>query len=165
MENIYLIGLMGSGKSAIGKALCHKIHRKYVDTDAVVEKNFNMTIAEIFQNYGEKTFRQAEKDVMMDLARRRNRVVSTGGGVILQKENVKLMRKSGVVIWLERDIELILKGKRIRQRPLLAENPGKIYDIAKERYDIYETACHFKVDNNGTPGETVGKILAVLKNR
>ncbi len=162
MENIYLIGLMGSGKTSIGKVLARKIHRRFVDTDLEVERTLGQTIPEIFASQGEEAFRQAETAALRDLAKRRNRVVSTGGGAVLSKENIELMRSSGKVVWLKRRPELILQGKRIRQRPLLAKDPHKIYDIAAEREAIYAGACHFTVDNNGSREETVAKILASL---
>lgn len=162
MDNIYLIGLMGSGKTVIGRELARKIHRKYIDTDDAVERLLGMTVKEVFAQKGEEAFRQGETQILQDLARRRNRIVSTGGGLVLRCENVELMRKSGRVVWLKRDVELILQGKRIRQRPLLADDPMKIYKIAEERESLYREACHVAVDNNGSREETVKKIMAAL---
>ncbi|MDO4541698.1 MAG: shikimate kinase [Bacillota bacterium] len=159
MNNIYLIGLMGSGKTVIGRELAKKIHRKYVDTDDAIEKKLGMKVPEIFSQLGEEAFRNAETQVIAELAQRRNRIISTGGGAALRRENVKLMQSSGLVVWIKRDIELILRGKRIRCRPLLADDPNRIYAIAAEREPIYAAACHAIVENNSSKEETVAKIL------
>ncbi|MEG1496135.1 MAG: shikimate kinase [Clostridiales bacterium] len=163
MYNIYLIGLMGSGKTAIGKILAKKIHRRFVDTDGKIEKEYNLPVAKIFANMGEAAFRDIETEVLRDLSKRKNRVVSTGGGAVLRKENIDLMRKSGKVIWLKRRPELILTGTRIHLRPLLAKDPNKIYDIAIEREPLYEAACDFVVINEGDKHKTVADILKKLR--
>ena len=162
MENVYLIGVMGCGKTTMGRILAKKIRRRNVDVDALIEKRMKMTTAEIFAKYGEDFFRDRETEVLEELSQRKNRVVSCGGGIVLREKNIELMRRSGTVIWLRRSADKILKGTRIRQRPLLAENPMRIYDIAKEREPLYEKACHYQVWNEGGKQESLKSLEKVI---
>lgn len=163
MKNLYLIGMMGAGKTCIGKMVAKKTHRRFVDTDALIEKKAGMTVAEIFEREGESGFRFRETVILASLARKKNLIVSTGGGVVVTPENTQLMRKSGTVVWLKRELNTIIANPRIRRRPLLAKNENAIFDIMKAREPLYKKACHFVVYNDDDRMKTVNEILRVVK--
>lgn len=163
MKNLYLIGMMGAGKTSIGKMVAQKTHRRFVDTDALIEKNAGMTVAEIFEREGEAGFRVRETIALDLLAKKRNLIVSTGGGVVITPENIRLMKKSGTVIWLKRDLHTIIANPRIRRRPLLRKNENIIFEIMKEREPLYKKACHFVVYNDKNRQKTVDEIMRIVK--
>lgn len=163
MKNLYLIGMMGAGKTCIGKMVAKKTHRRFVDTDALIEKKAGMTVTEIFEREGESGFRSRETAVLASLAKKRKLIVSTGGGVVVTPENIQLMRKSGTVVWLKRELNTIIANPRIRRRPLLAKNENAIFDIMKVREPLYKKACHLVVYNDDDRLKTVDEILRVVK--
>jgi shikimate kinase len=155
--------MMGAGKTSIGKIVAKKTHRRFVDTDALIEKKAGMTVTEIFEREGEGGFREHETAVLASLARKRNLIVSTGGGVVVTPENIRIMKKSGTVIWLKRELNTIIANPRIRRRPLLAKNENAIFDIMKVREPLYKNACHFVVHNDNDRMKTVNEILRLAK--
>lgn len=163
MKNVYLIGMMGAGKTCIGKIVAQMTHRHFVDTDALIEKSAGMTVAEIFAAEGEEGFRNRETEVIAALAKKRNYIVSTGGGVVVTPENRRLMKTSGIVIWLKRNLNTIIANPRIRRRPLLAKNEKIIFDIMNKREPLYKKACDFVVYNDEDRMETVAEILRIIK--
>ncbi len=143
-KNIVLIGLMGSGKSTIGRIIAKKLGRRFVDTDRLIERSSGQTIPEIFQNDGELAFRKAEKDAIKRVTQYVGIVIATGGGAIKDPENLRLLKSSGWIVALLATPETLYKriqGKRAR--PLLAdkEDPVKVLDeIYEERKGIYAQA-------------------------
>lgn len=120
-NNVYLIGFMGTGKTVVGKRLAQAMKRNFIDIDSEIEKKLQCSINEIFDKYGEKEFRKKESALLGDITSRSDLVVSTGGGIILNYENMDKMKESGLVITLIARPEIIqerLKGDN--RRPLLA---------------------------------------------
>ena len=105
--NIVLTGFMATGKTEISKALCTLTDRKCIDTDKMVENAEGISINEIFAQYGEEYFRKAEKEAVKKAASEKNAVIATGGGVVLDKENIDILRKSSVIINLHPDFEVV----------------------------------------------------------
>ena len=95
-NNIYIVGLMGSGKTSIGKLLSKSLDSEHVDIDQEIVKNTNLTIGEIFKNHGENHFRELESNMLNNVSKRKNLIVSTGGGVILSSENISTMQNTGL---------------------------------------------------------------------
>ncbi len=122
---IFLIGYMGSGKSTIGKKLATRMKYDFLDMDAAIEKMTGKTISQIFQSDGEEAFRQLEHSVLLSACARKNIVISTGGGAPCYFNNMSLMNKSGITIYLQMHPDSLIK--RIResktQRPLLQRVP------------------------------------------
>lgn len=123
MKNIYLIGMMGAGKTSIGKIAAKKAHCRFIDTDAFIEEQAGMTVAEIFEREGEGSFRQRETEALRSLGKKRNCVISTGGGIVTRKENIALMRESGTVIWLKRDLNAVLQNPGFGGGPFWQRTP------------------------------------------
>lgn len=150
MKNIYLIGMMGSGKSAAAGAAAAISPLRALDLDAAIVSDAGLPITEIFAQYGEEYFRALESNVLYDVHHLRNLIVATGGGIVLRPANVDMMRESGLVVYLERDPNDIIETIDASTRPLLAANPANVHRIYEERRHLYETAAHVTVHNNAT---------------
>ncbi len=114
--NIVLTGMMGSGKSTVGRELADKLDFKYIDTDNMIEKQVGKSISDIFEKAGESSFRKLEKDAVRCVALLDNYIISTGGGVVKDNENLKELRKKSVVVYLYAPAEILydrLKKKKI----------------------------------------------------
>jgi shikimate kinase len=169
-KNIVLVGFMGTGKTRVGKALSKKLNYEFIDTDEIIERKANMKIKNIFKKFGEKYFRDLESEVAKEVSELKNKVISTGGGIVLREENVKFLRKNGIVVLLKAKPEIILKrvGKTTK-RPLLSQDPQnailQIKKLLKYRKPFYENAADIKIDtSNLSVKEVVEKILKKLKN-
>jgi shikimate kinase len=139
--NIYLIGPMGSGKSTIGKRTASLLELDFVDCDTELESRTGASINLIFDIEGEEGFRERESELIAELSQRRGCLIATGGGLILREENRRVMKRSGVVVWLQTSVSQQLK--RLRQdkkRPLLQtrDREARLAAIAAKRDPIYE---------------------------
>ena len=166
MNNIYLIGMMGSGKTATSVCLGNDLSRETVDMDAILVEREGMTISDIFEKKGEIYFRNAEKDLLAEICEMKNVVVSTGGGVVLNEENMHCMQATGVVVYLKASTDILvsrLEGKK--DRPLLHGETlkEKLTQIFNLRAALYETGT-ITIDTDGkTPQETADMVVEALK--
>lgn len=166
MKSIVLTGFMGTGKTAVGKTLAHKLGCAFIDVDAEIEKEQKTTITNIFKEHGELKFREIESEMIKKLSEIENAVISTGGGAVLRQENMDNLRKNGVIVCLMASPETILK--RIcnnNDRPLLqVEDPlQKIKGLLEFRKPYYEKA-DIMIDTNGkNPIEVAEKIIEKAK--
>lgn len=161
---IVLIGFMGSGKSSGGRILERRLGWPRVDTDELVSARFGRPIPEIFADFGEDTFRDAESEVVGQLSAEAPAVVVTGGGVVLRASNVELLRRLGTLVHLEADEETLFRRvSRRATRPLLqTENPrATLAELLRIRLPIYREAADFQVDTSRLTHEEVAE--AVLK--
>ncbi|MCM8763007.1 MAG: shikimate kinase [Candidatus Omnitrophica bacterium] len=165
MENIYLVGFMGTGKSAVGKKLAARLNVRFLDLDALIEEKEGRKIVDIFRENGEPYFRKLEKENLKEISTKDNLVVACGGGIVLDRENIALMKKTGRMVCLRARTEVILERvKRYKHRPLLnVEDKEKaILEILKVRQPLYDLA-HFSIDTSDLSIEAVvEKILAHL---
>lgn len=160
--NIYLIGFMGVGKSTVAKMLSDKLDFELIDTDIEIEKRENRSINEIFSQEGEEYFREKEKELIEELSKKDNMIISCGGGIIKSDVNIANMKKSGSVVLLEASPEIIYnRVKDDNNRPLLVSNPGieGIRKLMKEREESYNKAFTHKVDASKTPMQVVNDII------
>ena len=139
-RNIFLIGMMGSGKSQTGPVLAKMINYAFVDTDDVIEKASKQSISSIFEKDGEKVFRDVEKKVLKEISQHHSLVIATGGGLVTLPENWGILHQ-GIVIWLDLDLRRSIKRLESDQkrRPLLlgdnlAEDFSQIYESRKPIY-------------------------------
>lgn len=159
MNNVILIGFMGCGKSTVGIRLSYRLRRIVVDTDKLIERKAGMTISLIFEKQGEEWFRQMETECLRELLREGdNRIISTGGGLPVKKENHTLLKKLGCVVYLKISPECV--WERLRNdttRPLLqCENPlQKIRELLEKRQALYEAAADLVIDVDGKDMEQV----------
>ena len=133
--NIVLIGLMGAGKTTVGKRLSALLGMAFTDCDENIERSFGK-ISDLFLK-GEQHFRDLESRIVKSLSMLDNIIISTGGGVVLRPENMEALRKKGVVFYLKRPVKDIIKTVDLADRPLVRDNPEKLYKILEEREPLY----------------------------
>ena len=165
-KNIVLIGLMGSGKSAIGRTIAKTLARRFIDTDRYLERKVGKTIAEIFEQDGESQFRAYEKEVIKKVSQYIGIVIATGGGAIKDPENFKYLKESGWIIALYASPETLynrISGKRTRPLLLNQDDPvKKLEEIQNERKTIYAKA-DFQVDTeNKEINQIADEIISLL---
>jgi len=165
-KNIYLIGLMGSGKTTLGKILSKKLDKDFYDSDQVIEEKLGVNVPMIFEYEGEAGFREREKDSLKQLVGKKNIVLATGGGIILSKSNRDLLSENGIVIYLKSNQkDLIKRMKNDKTRPLLKN--GNIEEIikklCKEREPLYEEIADFEiVTKNKRIHEVINEIITII---
>ena len=164
-RSLYLVGMMGSGKTSTGRPLAERLGYGFVDADAVIEQAAGCTIPEIFEQDGESGFRAIETQVLNAISQRHSLVVATGGGVVTQSANWGLLH-SGIVIWLDVDREQLLKRLRAdtTARPLLQRpNPEAALDaLLNERRPLYAEADLSVVIDEEPPDVVADGILQLL---
>ncbi len=163
MKHIFLIGMMGCGKSAVGQVLAQKLRLPFTDLDSKIENEQGRTISDIFQAEGEAYFRTLETEALEEMAEEKtDHVISCGGGIVLANRNIEIMRKTGTVIWIVRNVETIVNTVDTTKRPLLKEGAGRVRQIFEERRSCYEKAGDIRIENDGTIEQTAQKIMCAL---
>ena len=166
MKNIYLVGFMGSGKSTVGKILAEKLNMKFVDIDKLIEEKEGMKIKDIFEQKGESYFRVLERKQIEAIVNQEGLVVSTGGGLGANLDNMNLMKKNGDVVWLDVSLNTVLdRLKNNQDRPLLKQPIEKIKQLFEERKNVYRLANIRINADKKTPSQIVEEILTKIKRR
>ena len=164
-RSLYLIGMMGSGKTSTGRPLAERLGYGFVDADAVIEQAAGCTIPEIFERDGEAGFRELETQVMSAICQRHSLVVATGGGVVTQRKNWGLLH-SGIVIWLDvmRDQLLTRLRADATERPLLQtpDPEAALDDLLAQRKPLYAEADLTVVIDQEDPATVADGILQLL---
>src|SRR6478672_7171947 len=159
--------MMGAGKSSVGRSLHRRIGLALYDTDEIVTSKFGMSIPQIFAEHGEKKFRDAETEALRHMRTEGQTIIITGGGIVLGKENVEILKRLGVIVWLDGDEEtLFARASRKRNRPLLeTKNPRKSFsEILDARRPLYANIADIRVDTSVLTDEEVAvAILAKLR--
>ncbi len=166
--NVYLIGMMGSGKSVTGRALAAMWDAAFVDLDSEIEKTEGRTIPEIFARSGEARFRDVESEVLEAFSGKTHQVIATGGGIILRPGNVRRMKETGTVVLLAASAKTLWQRLQYSKgRPLLNKpDPfGTLTQILNDRELLYNKACHVAVPTDGRSAEDVAReIEKVVKS-
>jgi shikimate kinase len=164
-KTIALVGLMGAGKSSIGRRLAHRLGLAFIDADSEIEAAADATIEEIFQRHGEAAFRDGERRVIARILDSPVHVLATGGGAFMDASTRALIRARAVSVWLRADIELMLArvGRRSNRPLLKSDDPrGVLEQLMAQRYPIYAQA-DITVDSvDGPPDATLERVLAAL---
>lgn len=147
MNNIFIIGLPGCGKTSISKMLAKKINLGVYDLDEIIEERENKNITEIFNIYGEEYFRNIETKVLKEISLKNKCIISTGGGIILKKENRDIIKKNGISIFIDRDVDSILNNINTENRPLL-KNKSKLIELHNQRYKLYKESADIIFKSN-----------------
>ena len=159
---------MAVGKSAIGRTLARKLRRRFVDLDRVIEKAEGSKVREIFERKGEAYFRQLEKEALTKVLEANNQVIATGGGVILDEQNIQILREKALVIGLAAELDVLLaRAGDGSKRPLLqgSERREKIAELLRQRASRYAQG-HVTIDtSNLTVDQVVKKIIGMLEIR
>ena len=162
MKNIILIGMMGCGKTTISKKLSEVLNRPVIDIDEYLEHKYQMTIAEMF-DISEDYFREREHVCCQDISQLDGYIVSTGGGVIKNPQNIKVLKNNGIIFYLDRPIENILQDIDTASRPLLKDGPEKLYQLYHERHTLYLQACDYQIENQTSIDEVINQIISIIK--
>ena len=156
--NIVLYGMPSCGKTSVGKRLSLKLGKKFIDTDEIIAKEQKKSPSEIIRNFGEEKFREIESEIIKRVSTQTGAIISVGGGAVIKKENVIELRRNGVLIYIERNISLLVDT----DRPLSKEKG--IERLYEERKDIYNGIKDFAVSNNKTIEDCVKEIADVYEN-
>lgn len=167
--HVLLIGMMGTGKTSVGRQLARRLKREFVDSDAVIVERVGMSIAEFFELRGEDAFRAEETKALTDLcASTARRIVSVGGGSPMREVNRPLIKAAGTVVWLRaRPATLIARVGDGQSRPILRNDPAKVIpEIDAARRPVYGSLADIVVDVDDVPvSRVVERILASLHAR
>ena len=164
-RSIVLVGLMGAGKTCIGRRLAARLGLPFVDADAEIEAAAGCSIEEIFEHHGEAAFRDGERKVIARLLDQAPRILATGGGAYMDPRTRAAAREKAITVWLRADLEMLLKRtSRRNHRPLLKRgNPREILDnLVKERHPVYAEADIVVQSQDGPPEVTVENLMGAL---
>ena len=162
MKNIVLIGMPGSGKTSVGALVAERLGMVLLDTDAMVEAAEGMSIPVLFERRGEQYFRAAEHAAARTAAAAQNAVISTGGGMILRPDNMRLLGAAGLICFLDRPPEHIV-GDDHMGRPLIGMNSNKVFSLYTQRLPLYRKYAQVIIDGSGTVEETARALLGILE--
>ncbi|BDG60288.1 shikimate kinase [Caldinitratiruptor microaerophilus] len=170
--NLYLVGLMGSGKTTVARIVAARLGWPWLDTDDLVQRDAGRTIPEIFAAEGEAGFRRREHEALARVAREGGRVVATGGGIVLLPENRALLRSTGFTVYLEVPPEelhrRLSRGRGLASRPLLSvpDPLGRLRALLAEREPLYREVAHAVVSGRrGPPAAVAERVVAAWRRR
>lgn len=165
-NNIILVGFMGTGKTATARLVARRLERQLIDMDAMIEARESRKIEAIFAEEGEPYFRKRERELVQELAGRRNLVVAAGGGVVINPENISDFNRTGVVICLQAAPEAILRRVGAEtHRPLLEgdDKVRRIVDLLESRRPLYDAIPHQIDTSHLTPDRTAARVIAIYE--
>jgi shikimate kinase len=168
--NIVLIGLRGSGKTAVGRILAQKMGRELIEMDELIALKAGLTIPEIVAKHGWEKFREIEEDVTSQVAKLDNIINASGGGVVTREGNIAKLKKKGVLVWLQASVDTLVNrtGEDSRRPPLVkGRSQREDMEIAlKERKPLYQQAADLAINTeNKTPEEVAELVIELLKIR
>lgn len=167
MQNIYLVGFMGTGKTTVGKLVADKLGVKFVEMDAVIEEQEGIKIVDIFAQKGEPYFRGLEKELLKELSVQHDLVVSCGGGLVCDDQNLKLLKSTGIVFSLEISAEVAYeRTKKCACRPILnvSDPLTKIKELLAARNPYYSQAHYTINTEENSIEESADKIANIVNN-
>ena len=162
-KNIVLIGMSGAGKSSVGRIVARNLNMEFIDIDNEIEKDEKMLISEIFECYGEEYFRKKEADIINRYSFKKGIVIATGGGVVLNNDNIINLKKSGIIFYIKRDINLILNTASKDIRPLFKKGDSYVIELFEKRKNLYENAAMFSVTNESDKWSAANEICKIYK--
>lgn len=155
--NISLIGMPSCGKTTISLELGKLLNKEVIDSDVLIEREIKMPISQFLNKDNENIFRDIESKVIESISKQNNLIISTGGGVIKRQENIDYLRRNSIIIFIDRDLELL---QTTSSRPL-SNNKTDLQKLYNERYDVYVSSCDYIVKNNNELKSTIDEILGV----
>lgn len=165
MNNIYLVGFMGTGKTSTGKELARRLKRQFVDLDNLIELKEKRPIPDIFAKDGEPEFRRLEKEALKDIVLKDEVIVACGGGIVIDRDNIRLMKETGLVICLSASSEVVLnRTSKYSHRPLLnvPEPKKQIASLLSQRQPFYALADQTIDTSKLSVAQTAEKIIEIL---
>lgn len=171
-NNIVLIGMSGVGKTSIGKYMGSAMNRHFLDTDDIIVTTSGKTISYIFNEYGEKYFRELEKQTIKSLLNCYNKIIATGGGVVLENDNMDMLKKNGIIFFLDGSINTLVNNLKStllndKHRPLLANNNDLSYNLKEmyyKRRNLYISNSDYIIKVDDKPIDIIGEeIIQIYK--
>ncbi|MBV8813021.1 MAG: shikimate kinase [Verrucomicrobia bacterium] len=167
-QNLVLIGFMGSGKSSVGRELAKRWSFRFVDTDSIIRRRYELSIPDLFSKYGEPFFREAEYQTLVRLQGTQRAIIATGGGIVIQPRNIPLLKDLGRVVWLCASQDAILRriGKSTH-RPMLnqADPEESISRLLSERIPLYQQLADLQIETSGlTHADVADRIIKGLES-
>ena len=166
-KNLVLTGMMGSGKTTIGKSLSQRLDMGFADIDSIIEKKVGLSISEIFEKKGEKAFREEEEKESKEILKKTNLVIALGGGAFINENIRNEIKKSSFSVWLDLDVEMLYNRVReSKKRPLLKNSSKeeliKIYNLRKKIYSLAD----FKVQcGSKSKEQIINEVLQIYEDR
>ena len=159
MRNLYITGMMGCGKTSLGKAIACVTELPFLDLDEEIVKRVGKSIPEIFAEVGEEGFRLCETEALRAVSEGELQIIACGGGTVLRKENIDIMYATGIVLFNDRQLEHILSDITYDGRPDIAGGEEKLRRVYAERYEIYRANCHLQLDNRYESAPDAAEIV------
>jgi shikimate kinase len=153
----------GSGKTTIGKLISDKINMKLFSIDDYIQNKEGKTINDIFK-FGEDYFRKLESKAVEDISKETGLIIDTGGGVIKNPRNIENLKKNGFIVFINRPIDHILSDIDVLSRPLLKDGKEKLYDLFKERYNIYKNSCDYELMNDSDLEVVLDRLTKAIEH-
>lgn len=160
--NFVLIGMPSAGKTTIGQLLSQRFQKDFIDLDQQIEQEAGQSIKEIFNTQGEDGFRILETQITKRFAAKENQIIACGGGIIKKKENIDALRLNGLLIYLDRKLELLMT--KDPNRPL-SRSKEAVEAMYHERKDLYEKYSHIRIENNNEPKQTVDQLMCLIHEK
>jgi shikimate kinase len=169
--NIILIGFRGTGKTTVGKILAQRLGKEFIDADEYLEQKEKRTIKDIFKEGGEDLFREVEAKIIEELCLLDNKVIATGGGAILREENIRNLKRNGILILLETDVDTVYKRiyadtQTQQRRPNLTNRDSyqEIEYLLEYRRPLYDRIADFVINTTSTSVDSINKIIALIND-
>lgn len=162
MKNIYLIGMMGSGKTTTGRALAQMLQMPFIDLDDLIVEKSGKTINELFASEGEPYFRDLESKLLAEVVKKENQIIATGGGAVINAKNAELLKQTGLIIYLKTGFPVLWERvKTKKDRPLLKnQDPQKtLAELLEKRAPIYESLTKMTFQTDGKTPEAVAQDI------
>ena len=165
-KNLVFLGMMGSGKTTIGKLISKKLKLNFFDIDSLIEKKMGISISSIFNKKGEKFFREIEEEITLDILKKKNNVISLGGGGFLNSNIRKEIISNHISIWLDWNVKTLVNRVNNSSRRPLAFNTskGELVNLIKKRSNIYSKAMYKVNCNNLSKIEVLNEALKIYEN-
>lgn len=163
-KNVVLIGMPGCGKTTIGKLLSERLKMNFCDVDSYIEDKEGRSIPDIFKRDGEEYFRKLETKAVEDVSEYHMTVISSGGGVVKSSYNMEILRNSGIIIFINREVDDIISDIETDGRPLLKDGKEKLYKLHEERIDLYKKYCDYEVKNDTNIEVVLEKTVDIWKS-
>ena len=167
--NIVLCGMMGAGKTSVGVKIAETTGRRWYDTDQMIIDRYG-NISDIFEYYGEEYFRELESGIVKELSKEEHLIISTGGGLVLKRENNELLQQNGKIVFLRASLDTLVKRLKVYDnRPLLQADSGviadKLAELLRVRMPVYEHVADFIVDVDGkSVEESAAAVIQTVEN-
>ena len=162
-DKVVLIGMPGCGKTTFGKVLASELNYNFIDMDDYVEEISNKSIKDLFAE-SEDVFRNWETEACKQLVNKKKVIISSGGGVIKKNENISILKKEAIIVFIDRPVDNIAEDVEVSTRPLLKDGKEALYKLYDERYELYKNTADITIVNNGFIKDVINKCKNQLKD-